>query len=86
MKIFISGLQYLNLFFASIGATIASGQIPKFFPELIPYFIFFWVFGGTLSLVLWIRASINHQPAWLPAIATICLIVLAIDGARLAWS
>ena len=85
MKLFISCLQYLNLFFAGTSAAIFLRQIPRFFPNLLPYFIFLWVFGGGLSLILWLRAAINNQPAWLPAIGTICLILLLIDEVRLLW-
>jgi hypothetical protein len=85
MKTFINGLQYLNLFFASIGAAIFLRQISRFFPDLLPYFIFFWMFGGFLAIVLWIRASINDRPAWLPAIFSICATVLLIDEVRLLW-
>ena len=85
MKLFISGLQYLNLFFTGVGGAIFLRQIPRFFPDLLPYFIFLWIFGGVLFIVLWIRASINHQPAWLPAIFSICSILLLIDEVRLLW-
>lgn len=87
MKTFTNGLRYLNLFFASTGGAIALGQIPKFFPELQPYWIFLWVVGFLGSLILWLPAGIRQQlpDSWLPAIATISLLLLLIDTVRLLW-
>jgi hypothetical protein len=85
MKTFINGLRYLNLLFAGTGGAIALWQIPKFLPELMPYWIFLWVVGFLLSGIFWVRASYNSEDASLPAITTISLFLLLVDVARLQW-
>lgn len=85
MKTFISGLCYLNLFFVSTGTTIALSQVPKFFPELLPYWIFLWVVALLISIALWLPAAIRQQlpDSWLAVIATISLLLLLVDEVRL---
>ena len=87
MKTFINCLRYLNLFFAGTGGAIALSQVPKYFPELLPYWIFLWVVGFLISVALWLPAAVRTQipNSWYPLIVTISLLLLVIDTGRLLW-